>query len=105
MNGEQAELELQPADGGQVCRLTGPLDFSTVPDLARELSDLFAQHRRLAVDLSGVTRVDSAAMALLLEMRRLAGEANINLSLQHVPAALRNLIHICELDTILYAAD
>jgi Ca-activated chloride channel family protein len=53
VNGEQAELELQPADGGQVCRLTGPLDFSTVPDLARELSDLFAQHRRLAVDLSG----------------------------------------------------
>jgi len=105
VNGEQAELELRPADGGQVCRLAGPLDFYTVPDLAREISGLFAQHRRLAVDLSAVTRVDSAAMALLLEMRRLAGEANSELSLQHVPAALRNLIRICELDPILYAAD
>ena len=105
MSAEQAKLDLQPVDDGQVCRLTGPLDFSTVPDLARELSGLFAQHRCLAVDLSGVTRVDSAAMALLLEMRRLAEDANSNLSLQHVPAALRNLIRICELDPILPAAD
>lgn len=105
MNQARAMLDLQPADDGQVCRLTGPLDFSTVPDLARELSHMFAQHRRMAVDLSGVTRVDSAAMALLLEMRRLAGDANSDLSLQHIPAALRNLIRICELDPILYAAD
>ena len=73
--------------------------------LARKIAGLFAQPRRLAVDLAGVTRVDSAAMALLLEMHRLASAADSSLSLQHVPAALRNLIHICELDPILPAAD
>lgn len=105
MSGAQALLEMQAADGVEVCRLSGPLDFSTVPDLAREIPGLFARSRRLAVDLSGVTRVDSAAMALLLEMQRLAAAAGSTLSLQHVPAALRNIIHISELDPILPAAD
>jgi phospholipid transport system transporter-binding protein len=105
VNRTQAVLELQAADGGEVCRLTGPLDFSTVPDLAREIPGLFARSRQLTVDLAGVTRVDSAAMALLLEMHRLAATTDSTLSLQHVPVALRNIIHISELDPILPAAD
>ena len=92
-------------NGGRFCRLTGVLDFTTVPGLALQLPDLFSRGGRLQVDLSAVTRADSAGMALLLEMQRLAGEADCGLSLENVPASLVNIIRISELDPVLPLAD
>lgn len=97
----EAGLEVQAGEGGDVCRLTGVLDFTTVPGLIRELTGLFARPRELTVDLGGVTRADSAGLALLLEMQRLAGEGGCSLTLRHAPRSLRNLIHISELDPFL----
>lgn len=98
-------LEMQSREDGGVCRLTGVLDFTTVPGLIRDIAGLFTRPRKLTVDLGGVTRVDSAGLALLLEMQRLAGEGGCSLTLQHAPKSLRNLIHISELDPILHVAD
>ncbi|MEJ2761526.1 MAG: STAS domain-containing protein [Gammaproteobacteria bacterium] len=105
--GETAEagLEMQPGEDGKVCRLTGVLDFSTVPALVREIPGLFARPRELTVDLGGVTRVDSAGLSLLLEMQRLAGEGGCSLTLKHAPKSLRNLIHISDLDPFLTVTD
>jgi phospholipid transport system transporter-binding protein len=60
---------------GEVLRLTGALDFGTVSGVLAE-SAKFAERsdlpERLTIDFSAVTAVDSSAVALLLEWRRLA---------------------------------
>jgi len=103
---ESADIELEQAhaDGGGTCRLTGELVFATVPELAPRLPELFTGGGHLTVDLAGVSRADSAALVLLLEMRRLAGEGGAALSLCNVPVSLRNIIAMSELDPLLPAS-
>jgi phospholipid transport system transporter-binding protein len=43
------------------------------------------------IDLGGVTRADSAALALIIEWRRLATQRALTLELRGLPAQLRAL--------------
>lgn len=72
--------------------LAGELSFAR----ARELLDgvrpqLAAGEGPVEVDLSGVTRVDSAGLALLLELTRTARKAGRELRCTHAPEKLRRL--------------
>lgn len=100
----ELKLETGGADG-DLCRLDGVLDFSSVPQLAGKLPALFQRRQPLTVDLSGVSRSDSAGMALLLEMQRLARESQCRLTLRHLPQSLRNIIRMSELDSVLPLSD
>jgi phospholipid transport system transporter-binding protein len=61
-----SEFELQDSGNGRF-RLTGEMSFETAERILRASEEPFEQHTRLEVDLSGVTRADSAGLALLLE--------------------------------------
>ncbi len=47
--------------------LSGKMTFQTAGRLLRESEELFEEHTRLEMDLSGVTETDSAGLALMLE--------------------------------------
>ena len=83
--------------GGEVLALTGELSFQTIPGVLVE-SDAYAARPdlpdRLTIDFSGITAVDSAAVALLLEWRRLAQQRGKHLSFTNLPA---NLLALAEL--------
>lgn len=51
-------------------RLTGELSFATVSNLLGELCQRAAQTPPQVIDLSEVTRADSAGLALLIEIRK-----------------------------------
>lgn len=102
---DTADMQLERSGAGGTCRLTGDLVFASVPELVPRLPGLFAEGGRLTVDLAGVKRADSAALALLLEILRLAGEEGSALTLCNVPASLRNIIAISELESLLPASD
>lgn len=76
---------------GEVLRLTGALDFETLPGVLAE-SQRFAERSdlpaRLTIDFSGVTNVDSSAVALLLEWRRQALARGKALVFENLPASL-----------------
>lgn len=81
--------------GGAVA-LEGALDFARVPELLRE-------HRgsdAAAFDLSGVTRVDSAGLALLLELQR-SSAASGGLRFEKAPEQLRKLAEFFDLSELL----
>ena len=61
-----SDYALEDAGNGRF-RLTGNMTFATAEAILRESEDLFEEHTRIEVDLSGVTRADSAGLALLLE--------------------------------------
>lgn len=77
-------------------RLDGALSFDTVPGLWREVrvwADDGDAGSEIGIDLSGVTRADSAGLALLIELQRLARTHGRTLKFQNIPAQLRQLIY------------
>jgi len=72
--------------------LTGELTFATVPQALDSAGAKLAEgDGAVTVDLSGVTRTDSAGIALLLELMRLALEHKRELSFTGAPEQVRKL--------------
>jgi phospholipid transport system transporter-binding protein len=93
-------IELEPRGEGRFL-LGGALAFETVSDWLQRSSELFGPGQSLRLDLSGITRADSAGLALLLEWLRRARQAGTALTLENVPAQMRSLIEVADLDQVL----
>jgi len=61
-----SKFELQDLGEGRFA-LTGEITFETAERVLLASEEPFEQHTRIEVDLAGVTRADSAGLALLLE--------------------------------------
>ena len=88
---------MNDASRAEVLALEGPLSFESLPRVLAE-SDAYEARAdlpdRLTIDFSGVTNVDSSAVALLLEWRRRALAHDKQLSFVNLPA---NLVSLAEL--------
>lgn len=87
------------AEGARLS-LSGPLTVATVAEVAEAGREQVASGDRI-VDLSGVTQVDSAALALLLSWLRAARAGGRQLSIDQAPAALVSLASLYDVDSIL----
>ena len=87
------------AEGNRLS-LSGPLTIATVAGVVEEGRAQVIEADRV-VDLSAVTHVDSAALALLLSWVRAARAAGRQLSVDHAPAALISLASLYDVDAIL----
>ncbi len=88
---------MSAAPEGDVLRVTGALDFETLPGVIAEADKYVARPdlpQRLTIDFSGVTGVDSSAVALLLEWRRRAAERRLVLEFADLPQALLDLAEL-----------
>jgi phospholipid transport system transporter-binding protein len=86
-----------PATRDEVLKLDGALSFETIPAVLAQSAEYAARPDlpdRLTIDFSAITAVDSAAVALLLEWRRLAAERGKTLIFTHLPA---NLLALADL--------
>ena len=78
--------------------LAGALTLQTVP---RQLHDADALATATDIDLREVTRIDSAALAFLLELTRRASVQGRALKFVNAPAKLRSLATFFQLDGVL----
>ena len=77
--------------------LTGALTFESTPGLYRETEKLFSGPSQVSsVDLSGVTTVDSAGLALLLEWQSARRPASDSLHIVNSPSSLMSLARLCD---------
>ena len=81
--------------------LQGDLDFSSVPAVLKTSVQGFTGRGKIQVDLKGVTRADSAGLALLVEWLRESEHAGRVISFTNVPQQLLAIARLCGLDTIL----
>jgi phospholipid transport system transporter-binding protein len=81
--------------------LEGELDFFTVPDVLARARSCKSGDDAIRVDLKGVTRADSAGLALLLEWLRRSERAGCSISFVNVPEQLMSIARICGLEGIL----
>jgi phospholipid transport system transporter-binding protein len=80
----------------------GELNLITVPTLLQAIIDRLPAKGSVAhVDLAGVTRTDSAGLALLVEWLRQARAREIRLQFHNLPSQLRDIARISDLLPIL----
>ncbi len=80
--------------------IKGDLVSLTVMDVLSEMK-LYNALNQWVVNLSGVEKVDSSAIALLLELIKQAKKLSIPVSFSHVPKELMAIAHLSQLDSFL----
>lgn len=77
--------------------LTGVLTFKSTPGLFMETDKLFQGSAPVSsIDLSGVSSVDSAGLALLLEWKAIQSPVSRSLNFINAPSALMSLAQLCD---------
>ncbi|MEM9171887.1 MAG: STAS domain-containing protein [Pseudomonadota bacterium] len=92
-------------DGDGLFRLAGEVTFSTVRGLLDSGQKAFEPHSRIIIDLSEITRSDSAGLALLIEWVTWANHSVREIRYQHVPEKLMNIASISEVEALLDAGE
>lgn len=82
-------------------QISGELDANNVPERLRESTHWFDGGQAIDVDLAGVSRADSAGVALLLEWMRLARDAKAGLTFHNPPEQMRAIIDFCALADVI----
>ena len=83
--------------------VTGDLSFTTVPALSGGLDIKSADRSRISIDLAGVTRSDSAGLALLIEWLRQSERLDKTITFLNMPAQMQSIARVCGLEGILPA--
>lgn len=86
-------------------RVGGELSFATAAAALARSRTLFRDHAVIELDLSGVTRGDSAGLALLLEWVTWARANARELQFHHLPEQLLAIAQISEVDDMLRRAE
>lgn len=100
------ESRIEVGDEG-VLLLSGELSFSSVPGLLRESQSLLVDGSRsgsgrsIIMDLQGVSRTDSAGLALLVEWRRSTRHQGASITFLNIPAQMMALAHLSGLVEVL----
>jgi len=81
--------------------LQGELGFQSVSAVLRDAGTRMQGEARLVVDLKGVTRADSAGLALLVEWLRESENAGNEIVFVNVPDQLLSIARVCGLNEIL----
>lgn len=88
-------------DGDGHFSLSGEMSFATVESILRESESLFEQHTRLEVDLSGITKTDSAGLALLLEWITWANHTVREIRFLEMPERITAIAKTTEVESLL----
>jgi phospholipid transport system transporter-binding protein len=94
---------LVDAGGGRFA-LAGALEFDTVTRLLEAGAKAFAPHPAVEVDMAGVTRCDSAAVALLLEWVRLTEARGARIAFRNLPRSVHAIASISDVEDLLPTA-
>jgi len=96
-----AVTELKAVDGSHFV-VTGELGYDTVNALlAAGVAQFAGAGSQFEVDLSGVSQSDSAGLALLIEWLKVAQKTGKSVRYTRVPAQLRALARISEIEDFL----
>jgi anti-anti-sigma factor len=93
--------------GGMAVELEGPVTQETVPEIRR---DLFRKARNsggshFAVDLSGVSFMDTAGLAMLVELLSLTSKMDTILEIWGANTEIKRMVQLAGLDAVLPVRD
>ncbi len=86
---------------GEVINLAGDVVIRNIPQLLEASRPLFDDRQNTVVDFAQVTRVDSAALALMLEWQSWTKGSASLLRFRNVPADLLRIAHLSNVEGML----
>jgi len=92
-------------NGDGTWKLTGKLGFATVSGLLKTTPRQFIANEDIKLDLSGVTRADSAGLALLVEWLRESERNGRSIIFLNMPEQMHSIARVCGLADILSGTD
>lgn len=95
-----AALRIERVDPAQV-RVAGELGFANAGEGVARTGELFGSGSEVTVDLTGLTRSDSATLGVLLIWAARAAARDTRLRFSNVPAGLGALAHLCDAEPLL----
>jgi phospholipid transport system transporter-binding protein len=81
--------------------LSGQMTFGTAGEILKESEAPFEEHTQIEVDLSGVTRTDSAGLALLLEWITWANHTVREIRFVETPEKIDAIARVTEVEGLL----
>ena len=93
------QIEESTDDGQLVVRLSGDLDLTARPLLTeRLLPQVTEELACVTLDLEDVTFCDSSGLGGLLDIRRAAGDADVDMVLRNVPRPVARILDLTDVD-------
>jgi phospholipid transport system transporter-binding protein len=92
--------QIDEATPGSI-RVSGTLTFANAAAALGVIGKAVARDGRGTLDLSGVTRSDSAGLACVLAVLAGAAEQGRRLTVRNVPEGMRLLASVCEVDGLM----
>jgi anti-sigma B factor antagonist len=94
------DIDVTIDEGELVVRVAGDLDLSSRAKVVDEVSGPMAGSGvdSVALDLGRVAFCDSSGLGALLDVRRAAGEAGVDLVLRNVPPSVARLLDLTDVD-------
>jgi phospholipid transport system transporter-binding protein len=87
---------------GGTLQVSGELNLKSVPDALSQFESLpVTSAESVLIDLDGVTRSDSAGVALLIEYIRQLRLADVPVTVSHLPAQMQEMAQLSGLDQLL----
>jgi ABC-type transporter Mla MlaB component len=82
-------------------QVKGELVEATVMDALKQFARECQQHDEWVIDFTRVTRVDSTALALLIELKRNAASKKREISFIYLPEALLTIARLSQVEDLL----
>jgi anti-anti-sigma factor len=94
------DIDVTPEGDEIVARLAGELDLTASDRVSQALGRTMdsAGGKRLVVDMSGVTFCDSSGLGALLDVRRAAADADVEMVLRGVRRQVARLLDLADAD-------
>jgi phospholipid transport system transporter-binding protein len=96
----EREVALSASAPGTLA-VSGVLSFDTAASALRDIQAALAKGPVATLDLAGVRHSDSAGLSCVLAVAAEAGRRGRPLQVIHVPAGMRVLAQVCEVDRLL----
>ena len=94
------KYQLEDRGGGRFA-LSGRMSFDTAGQILYDSEEMFEEHTRIEVDLSGVNHTDSAGLALLLEWITWANHTVREIRFVETPEKIDAIAKTTEVDHLL----
>ncbi len=94
-------IEISFDSGKQYIQVKGELTSATVMDALQQFSRECKALPSWVIDFTRVSKVDSSAIALLIELKRKARQNNKTVKFIYLPAALLQIARLSQVDGLL----